>query len=299
MKLFTSEGVAVRGFDRVIFCKNVSEKLCSVGELCNAGYVFVFDENKLTLYEKNNFSVKGKIITSSPRNQRSGLYPISFFRKEKVIEEKKVTCMVAISAPAVANIASLSIYKNFLSSISSLPLCIVDAPIPAIYLAKSYSRPDLSELDQYHAKFGDVGIKYMKRCLPSLKIPKQYRCDICIDGKIHKFGHKKCEKSIRKIYLPGVCIHSDHSGPYAKSLSDSRYSQLYLDRGSGYLWAFRQKKKTDHYDSTRKVFMTSGALSGRKVQDSKRWRWSFYLHSHERDSGCGKGEARMECALRL
>ena len=81
--------------------------------------------------------------------------------------------MVAISAPAVANIASLSIYKKFLSFISSLPLCIVDAPIPAIYLTKSYSRPDLSELDRYHAEFGDVGSKYMKRCLPSLKIPKQ------------------------------------------------------------------------------------------------------------------------------
>ena len=84
--------------------------------------------------------------------------------------------------------------------------------------------------------------------------------------KIHKFGRKACEASVRKEYLPGVCIHSDHSGPYAKSLSDSRYSQLYLDRGSGYLWAHRQKKKTDHYDSTPQVFLDSWALSGRKVQ---------------------------------
>ena len=106
----------------------------------------------------------------------------------------------------------------------------------------------------------------MKRCIPSLKIPKQYRCDICIDGKIHKFGHKACEASVRKIYLPGVCIHSDHSGPYAKSISSARYSQLFLDRGSGYLWAFRQKKKTDHYATLPKVFLDSWALTSRKVQ---------------------------------
>jgi hypothetical protein len=99
-----------------------------------------------------------------------------------------------------------------------------------------------------------------------LKIPQQYRCDICIDGKIHKFGHKACADGVRMEFLPGVCIHTDHSGPYARSISGARYSQLYLDRGSGYLWAVRQKKKTEHYESTPKIFTDSWGLSGRKVQ---------------------------------
>ncbi len=89
---------------------------------------------------------------------------------------------------------------------------------------------------------------------------------MCISGKSHKFGHKKCAEGVRREFLPGVCIHSDHSGPYAKSLSGARYSQLYLDRGSGYLWSSIQKTKTEHYKSTPTISIDSWAISGRKVQ---------------------------------
>ena len=63
-----------------------------------------------------------------------------------------------------------------------------------------------------------------------------------------------------------MCIHTDHSGPYAKSYGGARYSQLFLDRGSGYLWAFRMTKKTGHYEATPKVLVDSQALSGRQVR---------------------------------
>ena len=237
MSFVTPKGDSVKGFDRVIFCKNVSEKLMSVGEMCDAGYIFVFDDKKLDVYLKDEFKVSGKIFTSDERDPRSRLYPITLHRN---VEQK----------------TSLNYFKPAFAN-DDLPSYVEDGPLPAAMLAKSYKRPDLSELDRYHAKFGDVGIKYMKRCMPHLKIPKQYRCDICIDGKIHKFGHKACAEGVRKTYLPGVCIHTDHSGPYAKSLSGARYSQLYLDRGSGYLRACRQKKKTGHYESTPKIFIAS------------------------------------------
>ena len=106
----------------------------------------------------------------------------------------------------------------------------------------------------------------MKRCLPDLKIPQQYRCESCIDGKIHMFGHKACKEGERTEYPPGTYIDTDHSGPYARSLSGARYSQLYLDRGSGYLWGARQHRKVEHYISTPKIFVDSWGLSGRKVQ---------------------------------
>ena len=82
-------------------------------------------------------------------------------------------------------------------------------------LARSYKKPGLIDIDRYHAKFGDVGIKYMKRCLPDLKIPQQYRCESCIDGKIHMFGHKACTRRAyeRTEYPPGTYIVTDHSGP--------------------------------------------------------------------------------------
>jgi hypothetical protein len=97
MKLYTPKGKTVSGFDRVIFCKNVSEKLLSVGEMCDAGYVFVFDDKKLVTYSKNDFNIKGKIFTTDFRDVKTKLYPITFYRKlgEKggVIGEENDTSM--------------------------------------------------------------------------------------------------------------------------------------------------------------------------------------------------------------
>ena len=138
--------------------------------------------------------------------------------------------------------------------------------LPIALLARTYKKQGLSDVDRYHAKFGDCGVKYLKRCLPKLPIPKQYRCEVCIDAKMHKFAHRPAPPGARVEYPPGVCIHTDHSGPYAKSISGARYSQLFLDRGSGYLWGFRQKQKTDHYDDLPKLLVDAKALSGRAVQ---------------------------------
>lgn len=99
----------------------------------------------------------------------------------------------------------------------------------------------------------------MKRAVPSLKIPPHYRCEFCIEGKIHKFHHKACA---RTEYLPGTCIHSDHSGPYARSLL-SLFSTLLRSRIWGYL---RMTKKTGHYKETPKILLDAAALSGRRVQ---------------------------------
>jgi hypothetical protein len=95
-------------------------------------------------------------------------------------------------------------------------------------LAQHYIRSDLTDLDRYHAKFGDVGVNYIKRALPSLKIPKQYRCEFCIDGKIHKFRHGPCAGL--NIYL--VCVSTLTT--YAKSIGGWRYFQLYLPVGIPY-----------------------------------------------------------------
>ena len=81
MQLFTLNGYAVSGFDRVIFCISVAEKLASVGELCDSGYVFVFDDKKLTTYSKEDFRVQGKALTMDERDPKSKLYPLSLYRK--------------------------------------------------------------------------------------------------------------------------------------------------------------------------------------------------------------------------
>ena len=63
-----------------------------------------------------------------------------------------------------------------------------------------------------------------------------------------------------------VYIHMTQWTLCKKHLEWARYSQLYMDRGSGYLWAYRMTKKTGHYTETPKVLSDSQALSGRPVQ---------------------------------
>lgn len=135
----------------------------------------------------------------------------------------------------------------------------------AALLAKTYTKPGLEEVDRQHAKLGDVGLKQMKRCLPDLKLPKNYRCIHCVEGKLHKFGHRSAPPGVRADYEPGECIHTDHSGPYIRTMRGARYSQLYLDIGSHYLWAVRQTTKSKHYVDTPRVLLEAKALSRRPV----------------------------------
>jgi len=135
-----------------------------------------------------------------------------------------------------------------------------------VFLAKTYKKDGLSDLDLWHGKLGDVGIKHIKKIVPSLVVPKSYRCEFCIQGKIHKFGHSKCKEGERTKYEPGVCLHSDHSGPYIMSQGGQRYSQLFMDAGSGYLWAVRMNKKTGHYEALKQIIADSKAASGKSLQ---------------------------------
>ena len=237
MELYNAKGEQVPGFGGVVFASSATAKLASVGELCDAGMICVFDNTQLRTFKASEVQITGTAFTQDSRDQETRLYPLQLFRKQE---------------PEAAAVAMWA----------ELPEVIPDRA----FLAKTYVREDLSELDRYHAKLGDVGIKAMKRALPQLKIPTKYRCEACIEGKIHKFGHKKCKSGDRTQYLPGVCIHSDHSGPYARSIGGYRYSQLFMDRGSGFLWAVRMTKKTGHYDAFPRVIADARAASGRKLQ---------------------------------
>ena len=272
MELITPDGEQCPGFNNVIFSSECAQRLASVGLMCDAGLVFVFTNNCLTTYKESEVQVQGKYFTCDARDKKTGLYPLSLYRKKQDKGQNARTTLCPLPAHVYNSAMSLSVSqkkekKSEKFTFASMPEAILDGEcMPIALLAKTYIKEGLSDVDRLHAKCGDVGIKYLKRAFPSLKIPKKYRCEFCIEGKIHKFGHAACKPGERTEYLPGVCIHSDHSGPYAKSRGGARYSQLFIDRGSGYLWAFREKKKTDHYDVAPQVFLDSQALSGRPVQ---------------------------------
>jgi hypothetical protein len=272
LMLYTADGKPMPGFDKVVFAQKAVEKLASVGELCDSGLVCVFTKKGLSIYDES-VVINGSPIIQEERCPKTRLYPMTLYRKvgERGNDIKQAVDVLGMMVktydaypPGVPLTPPRCAYEQ---QIEDLPEFIDEGDaLPCALLARTYRKVGLSDLDRYHAKFGDIGVKYLKRCLPELHIPKQYRCETCIDAKMHKFSHRPAPPGARVEYLPGVCIHTDHSGPYARSINGARYSQLFLDRGSGYLWAFRQSQKTEHYDALPKVLLDSRALSGRPVQ---------------------------------
>jgi hypothetical protein len=253
MLLYSPNGDQVPGFDRVIFAKGASEKLASVGDLCDASLVCVFDDKGLKTYKASEVSILGKPFTTDTRDAKTRLYPLSLYRK-------KGETMSNMSVPDSEKVEASELCKW-----DDLPALAHEAVVIEL-LAKTYVKEGLSKLDRYHAKLGDIGIKAMKKEMPNLKVPKKYRCECCIDAKMHKFGHSRVPVEGRIKYAPGTCIHSDHSGPYARSIGGCRYSQLYMDMGSGFLWAVRMAKKSGHYDATPRVIADARAASGKRLQ---------------------------------
>ncbi len=68
-------------FDNVVFAKTASEKLASVGDLCDAGMVCVFTKQGLKTYKESDFCVQGDVFTYDERDRKTRLYPLTLFRK--------------------------------------------------------------------------------------------------------------------------------------------------------------------------------------------------------------------------
>src|SRR5690606_3429857 len=79
------------------------------------------------------------------------------------------------------------------------------------FLAKFYLKEDLSPYQRWHDKLGHVGRKALKKCeIKGLKMPKvPFRCEACIQGKIHKLGRTPGGPGEIENYLPGEYIITD------------------------------------------------------------------------------------------
>ena len=196
MLLYTPGGCLFPGFDNVVFAKQSAEKLASVGDLCDAGMVCIFDSEGLKTYKKDDCVITGNVFTKDKRDAKTSLYPLTLYRK---VAEKSIN---------VPTFSSLAIEQKKAQNTSSekvspekLPAFIQDGEcLPTALLARTYIKQGLSEVDRYHAKCGDIGIKHLKRAFPSLKVPAQYTCEFCIEGKIHNCGHGPCAPGRRQEY---------------------------------------------------------------------------------------------------
>lgn len=80
IELFTPNGDTCRCFDKDIFSKCVAKQSGSEGELCDSGYCFDFDNEKLTTDSKKDFNVQGKARTVDDSDVKFGLYPLILYR---------------------------------------------------------------------------------------------------------------------------------------------------------------------------------------------------------------------------
>jgi len=73
-------------------------------------------------------------------------------------------------------------------------------------------------------------------------------------------------KESREIFLPGEYIITDLQGPYIKSRSGARYSQIFVDLVSRRVWTVGLVDKTDSDEAIRKILLDARSRSGRPVK---------------------------------
>ena len=60
MELCFPHGEKFPGFDSVVFAKPASEKLASVGEICDARFIYVFTKDGSSTYKEDSVTISGK-----------------------------------------------------------------------------------------------------------------------------------------------------------------------------------------------------------------------------------------------
>ena len=67
----------------MVFAKAASEKLASVGEICDAGFVYVFTKDGSSTYKEDSVKITGQKFTHDDRDKKTRLYPLTLTRKVK------------------------------------------------------------------------------------------------------------------------------------------------------------------------------------------------------------------------
>ena len=100
LALYTPDGDQMPGFGRVIFAKTAADKLASVGDICDEGFVFVFDKHGLKTYKEHEIKVYGETFTQMLviLFQNCTLYIYSVARKKSALRNELTLCVGALNA---------------------------------------------------------------------------------------------------------------------------------------------------------------------------------------------------------
>jgi hypothetical protein len=290
---FLKDGKTKLGLkNKAIFSESFSDNLSSVGRLCETGVVCVFFKGKSVIFSEKNFHVSGEVLSEEPRDPVTGLYPLILLRGTTG----------ATGAPSAPRIVARLIRAADMKNLTPSDWRLVDrrrtelavekfrclraearvsssgagaalwspCGIPLQKLAKIYVKEELarSPIERWHQKLAHIGTKELRKFnIEGLKIPKApHRCTSCIRGKMHKLGHSRHTVAEARVYQPGECIHTDLQGPYVRSYGGHKYSQIFLDMGSKYVWRVPLSKKTDSASAIRRVLNDAFARSGQRCR---------------------------------
>ena len=124
MNLYTPDGKPFPGFKNVVFVKQCAQKLASVGEICDAGMVCVFDKDGLSVFEQRDIKIEGKLFTHDERDKKTRLFPLTLYRKTD--EKNSFANAIDVSLPLAADYEKRKERTNEKVQIQKMPATIND-----------------------------------------------------------------------------------------------------------------------------------------------------------------------------
>ena len=176
----------------------------------------------LGTHRVSEVQVIGETFTEDSRDPYSRLYPISLYRTQG---EKISSANEASELKGDADLAQLAqevLARARMTATCEEPVNFGDLPkeLPEEdigLLASTYIKEGLTKVQRYHAKFGDVGIKAMKKAMPNFMCQRNFAVSIvslerCINLDI-KGQRRRIRSSIYREYActlttvgPTVCL---------------------------------------------------------------------------------------------
>jgi hypothetical protein len=174
--------------DRVAFSDNVTENIISVGKVCDAGNVVVFDKSGTRIMSAVDFRVSGKVLHTEARDS-VGMYPLTLKKAESGLMHPVALfpqgCYASQQRPAFSD-------EDVLGASAEHGFKIEQPDESVAALARTYRRDGMSLEEVWHAKLGHISAGKMKLLkLPDCKMPDKFRCIPCIHGKFHRNGHRR------------------------------------------------------------------------------------------------------------
>ena len=282
-------------FEGMLLSEEAKQPLLPVGVMCDAGVLFLFSKECMRVYREEGFKVSGTKIAEELRDEAKlykwTLYPVK--TKEHIVATAKA--LLQEGKRRLARGESLTV-KEIRQGLQALVCRETDCQAAAakvtpsskrlmvpydlqVSLCNLRSQEDFAALSQsYREKIDERTLRHHRLnhlggeiidIVFGTTIPRKQPCVDCINtkGHIHKTKRAPKDEEYQRGVLPGEMFETDHQGPYAGSIGDSKYLQLFVDRSESKWWkGYPSKSVSDHRKNLDDLRVESLARSRRKIR---------------------------------